>query len=642
MPLHTFRSPSTILTLTSSLFHPFVTVSTESNGLFVLSDDLLQVIYNSDAPSLCSSPVSNNLVLNCSTTLLSLQQVADGVLFDSVDIPFSSSRYIKLLQRSDSDFIVLVASPTIAIFCTFSLDHGFTSSLHVSFPAPVAFFNPHSLQRDHDDQWSFLLSYVASTQDATKSSSIESIRIPLSSFSPLYQFNAFHIARSDLVSSIGPANVCSVQIPSSQLCQSLRDHRDQQQLIDSTIDFNDETYTGHSVIVSLFNDVLASSVMNSSSHQAFVLLEQLFPDPSLFITVLNSFYGDSVPCTEDNFHLLRTIALSLKYQKLEEFIQNILKSGFKSCEFQLESNVITSQLVKSAVRDVSLSYKKTTFRINSLLLSCFSHYFKNLFNNQFLDSATRNFLYSIEFPGVEEDVFVEFFEAALCMSLSITPSNVLSFYQLSVYFQVESLHQFCLGYLNQSSFTDDELHQLLSTANERGLFHFIQSNVNIWHFSGVSTLPPIPISIELFKSLTRVFDHEWLVRCLVLTATTTDIDSFEIGYSLTFIEFNYLAELFEILQPLFKNQSFELVMMNYSFKLFQDCSSIESIPREWFLWTFKAFDKNQRLNELTLLVQMFTKVFPEIGVCPNDFSQLSPKTFQLLATELNQTYSLWL
>ncbi|KAL0236184.1 hypothetical protein GEMRC1_002766 [Eukaryota sp. GEM-RC1] len=432
------------------------------------------------------------------------------------------------------------------------------------------------------------------------------------------------------------------QIPSSQLCRSLRGHRKQQHLTDSTIVFGEETYTCHSTVISLFNDVLASKVMNSSSHQAFALLEQLLPDPSLFITVLNSFYGGSVPCTEDNFHLLRTIALSLKYQKLEEFIQKVLKSGFKSCQFQLESNVITSELVKSAVRDVSLSYKKTTVRINSLLLSCFSDYFRNLFNSQFLDSATRNFKYSNEFPGVEGDVFVEFFKAALCESISISPVYVLSFYQLSVYFQVEGLQKVCLDFINKSSFSKPQLYRLLSTANERGLFHFIQSNVNIWKSSTISHVKPIPLDTQLFESLTRVLGHQWLTRCLVLTATTTEVNSTEVSEILSILNVNSLSILFEILQPLFKNQSFELVMMNYSFQLFQSCSSIESIPREWFLWTFKAFDKNQRLNELTFLVKMFTKVFPEIEVCPNDFSQLSPKTFELLATELNQTYSLWL
>ncbi|KAL0236217.1 hypothetical protein GEMRC1_002799 [Eukaryota sp. GEM-RC1] len=188
-------------------------------------------------------------------------------------------------------------------------------------------------------------------------------------------------------------------------------------------------------------------------HQITCLcLNNFFPDPELFFSVLNSFYGVSIPCTDDNFHLLRTIALTLKYHKLEAFLQDKIKSGFVSCEFQLDSSLIVSELVKSAVRDVFLTYNQSTVTINSTLLSCFSTHFNNLFNGQFRDSLTRNFQYSSEFPGVEEDVFVTFFNAALCHSISFTSSNVISFYQLSVYFQVKKLDAACLSFLRHSSF----------------------------------------------------------------------------------------------------------------------------------------------------------------------------------------------
>ncbi|KAL0238299.1 hypothetical protein GEMRC1_012772 [Eukaryota sp. GEM-RC1] len=183
-PLHTFGSPSTILNLSSSLYNPFVTVSTDSNGLYILSDDL-QVIHHYDIPTLCSSPVSNDLVLTCSSSLLSLLQVSDGELFDSISLPESSSRYIRLLRRSESDFLVLVASPNTAILCTFSLDLGFTSSFQASFPAPVACFAPHSLQQDDDDNWSFCLSYVAVEPTTDKSTNaLYNERIHSSSFTP--------------------------------------------------------------------------------------------------------------------------------------------------------------------------------------------------------------------------------------------------------------------------------------------------------------------------------------------------------------------------------------------------------------------------------------------------------------------------
>ncbi|KAL0233299.1 hypothetical protein GEMRC1_012044 [Eukaryota sp. GEM-RC1] len=363
----------------------------------------------------------------------------------------------------------------------------------------------------------------------------------------------------------------SLKLDPSNVCQMFRKAQENAQLTDITLVFDEEEIEYHSSILSLFSSFLRSKVFHSTVLDDFSLFEQLLSDGSFFFDIVYSFYGESVACTSENFHLIRTIASTLKYEHLEDFIQQKLTYGFKNCEFILNPEVIFSTFINTAPRDVLLTYKMCKVQINSLLLIGHSSFFENLFCSAFQDSSLRIFEFNDEFPGVSVHHFLCLFETFCGKSSIIALSNVICFYQLAVDFRIDQFRDKCLKFLTNTKFSDSELFQLLQTANSRGLFSFIKTNLNIWVYSAF-TGPGIPFPPHLYESLFTVFPKWFLVKCIVATATTTDIDPTELKTLLELIELDESEcfDYYELISPLFEIGSFLEVLMNYTFDVFQN------------------------------------------------------------------------
>ncbi|KAL0242981.1 hypothetical protein GEMRC1_005544 [Eukaryota sp. GEM-RC1] len=434
--------------------------------------------------------------------------------------------------------------------------------------------------------------------------------------------------------------------PPSTITTKLCNLRKDGVLIDSSISLHDDEFPCHSAVVSLFSDLLKTKLFSSSKVDDLDLLLLLLPDSSLFFKVLDSFYGISVSFPSSDLHPLGVLVSYLKYTPLSDFLHSLVQSGMNFREtftFQLNHDVIVSNFRKFAPSDVSITYKEVHIQTNTLILVAMSATFLNQFSTSFIDSNDRKITYESEFEGVEEEIFEQFFNFFYSDSIKLDISNVLSFYQLSFYFQVPELLEACKKFLLTNTFTDLELLSLLNLANVRHQVGFVEEILNMFkNLSQPLKLDSSPLSVEVLQRLFPIVDNWWLIQCLLETFKNQELASEELNSILNIIiihQFDY-NNLYTLIQPLFDEKSFESVLLQWSVNNFPNIEQLEKIPPDWFLWTFQAADRAKA--DLEYFVVDFMKVVPfEFLHSYQGFSP-SPLAFKLLAPSVTADYSTFL
>ncbi|KAL0242421.1 hypothetical protein GEMRC1_004984 [Eukaryota sp. GEM-RC1] len=434
--------------------------------------------------------------------------------------------------------------------------------------------------------------------------------------------------------------------PPSTITAKLCSLRKEGVLIDSSISLHDDQFPCHSAVVSLFSELLQTKLFSSSKVDGLDLLFHLLPDSSLFFKVLGSFYGQSVSFSAQELPPLGVVASCLKYTHLYDFIFSLIASELNLKEtftFQLNHDVIVSNFRKFAPSDVSITYKEVHLQTNSLILVATSATFLNQFSTSFIDSNDRKITYESEFVGVEENIFEQFFNLFYSDSIKLNISTVLSFYQLSFYFQVPELLEACKTFLLTNTFTDLELLSLLNSANVRNQVHFVEEILNIFkNLSQPLKLDSLPLSVEILQRLFPIVDHWWLFQCLLETFKNQELNGEELNSILILIDihqFDY-NNLYTLIQPLFDEKSFESVLSQWSVDTFSNIKQLDKIPPHWFLWTFQAADRAK--SDLEYFVVNFMKVVPfEFLHSFQGFSP-SPLAFKLLSPSVTSDYSKFL
>ncbi|KAL0242450.1 hypothetical protein GEMRC1_005013 [Eukaryota sp. GEM-RC1] len=434
--------------------------------------------------------------------------------------------------------------------------------------------------------------------------------------------------------------------PPSTITEKLCNLRKEGVLIDSSISFHDDEFPCHSAVVSLFSDLLKTKLFSSSKVDDLDPIFPLLPDSSLLFKVLDSFYGISVSFPSSDLYSLGVLVSYLKYTPLSDFLHSLVQSGMNFREtftFQLDHDVIVSNFRKFAPSDVSITYKEVNIQTNSLILVATSATFLNQFSTSFIDSNDRKITYESEFEGVEEDIFEQFFNLFYSDSIKLDISNVLSFYQLSFYFQVQELLEACKTFLLTNTFTDSELLTLLNLANVRHQVRFVEEILNVFkNLSQPLKLDSLPLSVEILQRLFPIVDNWWLIQCLLETFENQELTSEELNSILILIDihqFDY-NNLYTLIQPLFDEKSFESVLLQWSVDNFSNIKQLEKIPPHWFLWTFQAADRAK--SNLEYFVANFMKVVPfEFLHTFQGFSP-SPLAFKLLSPSVTADYSTFL
>ncbi|KAL0242632.1 hypothetical protein GEMRC1_005195 [Eukaryota sp. GEM-RC1] len=435
--------------------------------------------------------------------------------------------------------------------------------------------------------------------------------------------------------------------PPSTITAKLCNLRKEGVLLDSSISLHDDEFPCHSAVVSLFSDLLKTKLFSSSKVDDLDLLLLLLPDSSLFFNVLYSFYGLPLKFTFQDLYHTGVVSTYLKYTNLSDFLATLVETGMSlknTFTFQLDHDVIVSNFRKFAPSDVSITYKEVHIQTNTLILVATSATFLNQFSTSFIDSNDRKITYESEFEGVEEDTFEQFFNLFYSDSIKVNISNVLSFYQLSFYFQVPELLEACKTFLLTNTFTDLELLSLLNLANVRHQVRFVEQILHIFkNLSHPLKLDSLPLSVEILQRLFPIVDNWWLIQCLLETFKNRELTSEELNSILKLIDihqFDY-NNLYTLIQPLFDEQSFESVLLQWSVDNFSNIKQLEKIPPHWFLWTFQAADRAK--SDLEHFVVNFMKVVPfEFLHCFQGFSP-SPLAFKLLAPSVTADYStFWL
>ncbi|KAL0242454.1 hypothetical protein GEMRC1_005017 [Eukaryota sp. GEM-RC1] len=237
--------------------------------------------------------------------------------------------------------------------------------------------------------------------------------------------------------------------PHSTITAKLCNLRKEGVLIDSSISLHDDEFPCHSVVVSLFSDLLKTKLFSSSKVDDLDPIFPLLPDSSLFFKVLDSFYGLPLKFTFQDLYHTGVVSTYLKYTNLSDYLALLIASELNLKEtftFQLNHDVIVSNFQKFAPSDVSITYKEVHIQTNTLILVATSATFLNQFSTSFIDSNIRKITYESEFEGVEKDIFEQFFNLFYSNSIELNISNVLSFYQLSFYFQVPELLEACKSF----------------------------------------------------------------------------------------------------------------------------------------------------------------------------------------------------
>ncbi|KAL0242668.1 hypothetical protein GEMRC1_005231 [Eukaryota sp. GEM-RC1] len=438
----------------------------------------------------------------------------------------------------------------------------------------------------------------------------------------------------------------SFAFPPSTITAKLCSLRKEGVLIDSSIFLHDDEFPCHSAVVSLFSELLKTKLFSSSKVDDLVSLFHLLPDSSLLFKVLDSFYGLPLKFTFQDLYHTGVVSTYLKFANLSNYLATLVEAGMNlknTFTFQLDHDVIVSNFRKFAPTDVSITYKEVHIQTNSLILVTTSATFLNQFSTNFNDSNVRKITYESEFEGVEDEIFEQFFNLFYSDLIELKISNVLSFYQLSFYFQVPELLEACKTFLLSNTFTDLELLSLLNLANARFQVRFVEQILNIFkNLSQPLKLDSLPLSVEILQRLFPIVDNWWLIQCLLETFKKQEFTSEELNSILILIDihqFDY-NNLYTLIQPLFDEKSFESVLLQWSVDNFSNIKQLEKIPPHWFLWTFQAADRAK--SNLEYFVANFMKVVPfEFLHTFQGFSP-SPLAFKLLSPSVTADYSTFL
>ncbi|KAL0239831.1 hypothetical protein GEMRC1_009939 [Eukaryota sp. GEM-RC1] len=268
--------------------------------------------------------------------------------------------------------------------------------------------------------------------------------------------------------------------------------------------------------------------------------------------------------------------------------------------------------------------------------------FQSLITCEFKDSAVRNFEYSDEFPGVSEHVFGLFFGLIHYEnSVEFTISNILEFFQLSVYFQVDQFKLDCKHFLVSNSLSKEELFYLLKTCNDKNQFYFIDQNYEIFSVFSKMEYEPFTLRVSFISSLLPVVAPFWLFKCLIeLYKDEHSLDPIT-SELLKFPE-NFQVDFFKIFQLIDSTGDSNLIstMLEWSIYIFQNVNRFTNIPPDWFLWTLQK--NSNYFTDLNLFGDCFlsTVTVKSLKSYPN--LCLPYKCFELLCSILPGKFSMWL
>ncbi|KAL0246289.1 hypothetical protein GEMRC1_007501 [Eukaryota sp. GEM-RC1] len=329
-------------------------------------------------------------------------------------------------------------------------------------------------------------------------------------------------------------------------------------LTDTVIVYGSIKFHCHSSIITPFSSVLKEKLLQSSTLELSSMSSDI--DSELLLSVLNTFYGHSLPISTQSVPMFSFIASLLQYHELNDFLDDRMSNGLKhldSNNFKLDPKTCISKFVESCPHDVRVSYKNTDIMMNSLNLTLFSRTFLTSSSQTCTNSSVKRFQYFDEFPGVSEDNLVAFFNLFHYQAIKLNFLNLLDFLQLSKYFQVDQLQLTCEQFLASNRFSETELIYILKISNQRYLYKFVENNIEIFKNLSHICEYPIPLRISFIILLLPFIDVVWLFRCLM---KLHKVDPFspselsEILFSLV-ISDSECSQIFEILKPLFNIHS---------------------------------------------------------------------------------------
>ncbi|KAL0251850.1 hypothetical protein GEMRC1_001062 [Eukaryota sp. GEM-RC1] len=269
--------------------------------------------------------------------------------------------------------------------------------------------------------------------------------------------------------------------------------------------------------------------------------------------------------------------------------------NFEDNTFQLDLTTLASKMMTSCSRDVRVSYGNTSITMNSVLLSLFLMFFFNSFTCEFADSNVRNFEFADQFPGVSEHSFNRFFELFQCQSIEFNISNILDFFQLSVYFLVDDLKFASKHFLETNSLREADLVYLLKISNERNQLNFVDENIQIFKVLYDLSENPIPLRISFIVFLFPFIDLNWLLHCLMELYDTQGLSATDFSLVLnssTTSEYDF-DDVFQILERLFNDSDFTATFLEWSLELFKGNDHFGNIPPCWFLGILLKVDRYQ-------------------------------------------------
>ncbi|KAL0236148.1 hypothetical protein GEMRC1_002730 [Eukaryota sp. GEM-RC1] len=460
---------------------------------------------------------------------------------------------------------------------------------------------------------------------------------------------------SDSVGLTGPPTSCYTKTVSPDYFEFVSQfsiNKQREYLTDSVIVFHEQHYPCHSAFLSSYSSILKDHFLSSGSEVFFSQLEFVVPDADLFFQILDYLYGQPLTLTLQNMGIVLTICSSLQLSSLANTIHTVVSQGFsKPRTLQLKSQEVLQTIRSSVQRDVVLTYKDTSLTINSLSLICSSEYFKNLFCLNFADSKNRKFSFDEEFPDVSPSNFETFFNYIQGEAFSLDVNNVVDFYQLAVYFQVENLKKICSSFVSPVLFST-HLCLLLKTISERYLLNFLIENIQIFTRLDDQQYQesPFPLPLTFVSVLVEVVSTAWIYECLSLSIND---EVFEQDYHILNEVFEKIVLtgqnigfVYRSLLPLFSHPYLHQFMLTWSLKVFENIKNVNVVPEEWFMWTYLNTVNQQQCRMLSsdLVVQNFSLLVDETSN-PLDVSKclyLNPEVFLHLKANLPSSYDLFL
>ncbi|KAL0217971.1 hypothetical protein RCL1_008819 [Eukaryota sp. TZLM3-RCL] len=416
------------------------------------------------------------------------------------------------------------------------------------------------------------------------------------------------------------------------ILQALKTAQEEAIQSDFQLVINEQPINCHKVIISHDSKRLNSAIQKNQD--SFDVGDYDDVTVNDLVTLLHSFYGQTLTITNDNGLPLYLLSKALSCSYLANLSQTVLKTC-SSSKYKVKLEEIMSNLKQDDLKDFEIVFHDVVIRIHKFLFAAISPYFRTKFSNNWQESEENcsNFTNLLQVsPSSLSNFFTSFYDG----KLEVTLENAFEYSHLAWYFKLSELEKFVHNFIENSESEYNWVASFVSKAIKSEDFRFIKIiSAKISEIPDLSNCDPIPVHPLFFENLNSNIDVSWLLKCLVFSYTNYSEENVwtakSLEKSIEMIKTDSLPidEIYQIIEPLFSISDLFDFLSSFSLSVFSKFTS--QVPLNWFTWFIVESDLRKEFNLISQVSGLLNEIITPENIDQVPITSFNSETLRLFA-----------